>query len=108
MTTATLEKAPPKHETWEDWLPEGAPAPDQFLTRDELVDRLRRYGIDVDARDLRFWERSGVLPRPVKRRYNGATWALYPDWSSRPNGYLHLIRRVRQLQAEGYKLQQIA
>jgi len=106
--TAPPKKASAKRDTWEDWLPEGAPAPDRFLTRDELVDRLRHYGIDVDARDLRFWENSGVLPRPVKRRHNGATWALYPDWGVSPNAYLYLIRRLRQLQAAGQSLQQIA
>lgn len=93
-------QARPK-ETWRDWMPEGAPEPDQILTRDELVERLRYYNVDADTESLRFWEREGILPRPIRQRRNGATRTTYPDWM------IYLVRRIRQLQAEGFSLEQI-
>ncbi|MDP9358316.1 MAG: hypothetical protein M3R02_24120 [Chloroflexota bacterium] len=92
-------------ETWRDWMPDGAPDPDQLYTRDEIiemVDRLHVTGTDpVSAGDLRYWESLGILPRPVRRWHEGAARALYPSW------YAYLPRRVRILQRTGYSLDEI-
>jgi len=88
-------------QTWRDWMPEGTPEPDRILTRDELVERLRYYNIDADTESIRFWERAGILPRPIRQRRDGATRTTYPDWM------IYLVQRIRQLQAEGFSLEQI-
>jgi len=88
-------------QTWRDWMPEGTPEPKGLLSRDELVDRLRYYRIEADATDLRFWEQRGILPRPVRQRRDGAIRTTYPEW------VISLVRRIRQLQAEGFSLEQI-
>jgi DNA-binding transcriptional MerR regulator len=95
--------APPKstRETWRDWQPEGFPEPTVLYTRDELAHRLQSRGIDVSAGDLRYWESAGILPRTVRQWHKGATRSTYPEW------FGYLARRVRQLQSEGYTLQQI-
>lgn len=93
----------PKRETWRDWLPEVAPDPDELLTRDELIGRLRSWRVDATEADLRYWEYAGVLPRPVRRWHDGAVRALYPDW------FPHLVRELRRLQRrEGLTLEEIA
>jgi len=88
-------------ETWRDWMPEGAPEPERLLSRDELVDRLGYYHVEADATDLRFWEQKGILPRPVRQRRDGAMRTTYPEW------VISLVQRIRQLQAEGFSLEQI-
>ncbi|HEV2107659.1 MAG TPA: hypothetical protein VGR16_05305, partial [Thermomicrobiales bacterium] len=66
--------------TWLDVLPEGTPPLDidSFLTRDEVVEELTEQGVDVDAGTLVYWERIGLLPRPIRRHRGGAPRALYP------------------------------
>jgi len=88
--------------TWRDWLPKGAPAPDDLLTREEVLDRLRSWGVEATAADLRYWEYEGILPRAVRRQHAGAVRAVYPAW------FPHMVRRLRDLQAEGATLNEIA
>ena len=87
--------------TWRDWLPKGAPEPDDLLTREEVLDRLRSWSVEATVNDLRYWEYEGILPRAVKRQHDGAVRAVYPEW------FPHLVRHLRDLQAEGLTLNQI-
>ncbi len=85
-------------ETWREWQ-----APDiiepPLVTRAELLNTLDRLGLnDINERALRFWETKGVLPAPVRRRFNGATRALYPPWM------VNLVFSLRHLQARGFAL----
>lgn len=92
----------PNQETWVDWMPPGSPEPEGLLTRDELVDRLRRRGVDVTARTLAHWESVGALPRAVRRWRDGAPRALYPEW------IVGLAAQVRDLaQHEGLSLREV-
>ncbi|MDP9357099.1 MAG: MerR family transcriptional regulator [Chloroflexota bacterium] len=98
---------PPKEinkETWVDWVKDGAPdpSPEDLITRDELIDRLREAGIPITTRELRYWETEGALPRPVKRSHTGAIRAVYPTW------VLRLIPRLRTLRHQGVPLPEIA
>ncbi len=96
-------KSPPKSkpETWIDWHPKDIPMPTSLLTRDELLERLKAWGVEVETGDLRFWEYTGILPRPVRRRIEGATRAYYPPWM------MSMVRLLRELQAGGYPLRDI-
>ncbi len=89
-------------ETWRDWLPPGAPEAAPLLTRGDLLLRLQDEGIAATERDLRYWEREEILPRPIKQWHEGAVRALYPPWVT------NLIRELRRLQAEGLSLAEIA
>lgn len=85
--------------TWQDppWNERTSGIPDPLLlTRAEVLDEAQRLGLDVDERDLRYWEAEGILPRPLRRHYQGATRAVYPSW------YIDLIYKLRRLQ--GYNL----
>ncbi len=97
------ETAAANRETWIDWLSEGESEPDyeDLLTRDELLEDLRRREIEATDRDLKFWEYEGILPRPVRRWHKGAVRAVYPDW------YASLVWEIRSLQRHGYTLEQI-
>lgn len=88
----------PKHPTWRDWMPDGAPEPEEF-TRREILDMANamRLPKPITERDLRLWEQRGVLPRAIRRKH-----AMYPRW------YANLIRQVRLLQRQGYTLAEIA
>jgi DNA-binding transcriptional MerR regulator len=93
-------------ETWIDWLGPDDPEPDELYTRAEIVDRAnevaRPPGVKpVKGGDLQLWEKIGVLPRSVRRRHGDAQYALYPAW------HAYLARQVRQLQREGYSLDEI-
>lgn len=99
---ATEAPARSTRETWDDWLPPDGPADDRQLTRDELVAELRAFGVDVDADDFRFWESAGVLPRPIRRWYRGATRTMYPTIA------INAVMELRELQKRGYTLKQIA
>ncbi len=104
----TMPETTPKanRETWRDWLGPDDPEPDELYTRAEIVDRaneiVRPPGVKpVKAGDLQLWEKIGVLPRAIRRRRGDAQYALYPDWQA------SLVRQVRQLQREGYSLDEI-
>ncbi len=90
----------PLRQTWRDWAPD-APEPDELLTRDELVERLRAEDVAVRPQDFLFWQRKGVLPYPVKRRSGTATTAYYARWVA------GLVRELRRLQGQGYSLEEI-
>jgi DNA-binding transcriptional MerR regulator len=100
---------PSKHdtkETWKDWLSPDEPEPEILLTRQEIVDRANKIIAapplkPVKPSDLQLWEKIGVLPRGIRRRRGDAQYALYPEW------HAYMIRQVRQLQREGYSLDEI-
>ncbi len=92
-----------KQVTWRDppWSPVGAPEPDELMTRDELIEALNREGLGVSVGDLRNWQSAGVVPYAVKRWTGDATRGVYPGWM------VDVVRDLRRLQGEGYKLRQI-
>ncbi len=95
-------RAPTERETWADWIgPNDPDDPEPSLyTRAEIAEMAS--GIDpVTPDDIRYWEYQGVLPRSIRRRYAGATRAVYPAW------YAGLAREVRALQRQGHSLQDI-
>lgn len=99
-------KAPPKRETWEDWLPpegrdEGLLDAEPLLTREELVAELNSVGHDVTARDLVYWQTRGVIPYPTRENRHGKSIAVYPRWM------INLIHRLKSLQEEGRVLREI-
>ncbi|MDP9354398.1 MAG: hypothetical protein M3R02_03805 [Chloroflexota bacterium] len=91
-----------KRRTWRDWLPPGTPEPDTLLTRSELLDRLHADGIDVSTHDLDNWQTAGIIPYGVRRRHEGATRTLYPEWMADQICYL------RELQDEELPLPEIS
>lgn len=91
----------PKRETWRDWMPAGSTEPATLLSREELIERVNRFGAEVDEGDLRFWEYRAVLPRVVKRWSNGANRAYYPLWM------VSIVVFLRELQRAGLSLQEI-
>jgi len=104
MPTTVTAPAKPKQETWLDGLPDYLRdyPPDGLYTREEVIGSLRDRGIDVNEVTLVFWEKSRILPRPVRRRRDGAPRALYPPWA------VDAIAHLRGLQAQGRTLEQIA
>jgi hypothetical protein len=83
----TDEPQAPRKQTWEEWIPDGYPPPadDDLRTREEIMGALhamaeRGFGEDVSERTIRHWESLGILPSPVRRRFKGATRAVYPSW----------------------------
>jgi hypothetical protein len=95
----SAKEAKPK-ETWDDWFPPGMPEPPGLMTRDELINRLRDAGLNVTTSKLRFWEQKDVLPRPIRRRHEGATRALYPPWE------VAFIVAVKEMTQDGLTLEQ--
>ncbi len=88
--------------TWRDWLGTDEPEPAEVLTRDELLAALEREGLGVSVDDIRNWQLAGVIPYAVRRWRDGAVRGLYPGWM------VDVVRDLRRLQGEGYKLRQIA
>ncbi len=91
----------PKRETWRDWQPADSAEPATLLSREELIERVNRFGAEVDEGDLRYWEYQTVLPRVVKRWSNGANRAYYPLWM------VSIVVFLRELQRAGLSLQEI-
>ncbi len=89
-----------RRETWEAWQDRQAPPP-RLVTREETLALLAELGLRVTERDLRFWEARGVLPRPVRRWYEGATRAVYPRW------IVGLVLQLRYWQQEGLQLAEL-
>lgn len=89
-----------KRETWLDWMPEGAPMPD-LLSHDQLLEELHSRGVDLTSASFQHYRQRGVLPRPIRRRYEGVTQAVYPDW------FIPAIEHLRRLQSEGKSLEEI-
>jgi hypothetical protein len=102
MPAATNDRKTPPKQTWVDWLPPRAIPPlDTLLTREDVLDVLRERGVDVTEHDLRYWENEGILPRPVRQWFRGATRATYPGW------YVELVERLKWLQRQGSPLRLI-
>ncbi len=99
---ADRAKGQGNRETWRDWLPPGADVPAELLTREQILERLRRWRVEATEADLRYWEYEGILPRPVRQWHKGATRAVYPSW------FPILVRQLRRLQREGLNLGEIA
>ncbi len=98
-TTAKENRA-----TWFDDVPEyiqDYPV-EGLYTREEVIGSLANRGVDVNEVTLVFWEKQGILPRPVRRWRDGAPRALYPPWA------VDAIVHLRNLQAHGRTLEQIA
>ena len=98
---AAVAPPKPRQETWIDWLP----AADPTLTIEEVIDGLNQRGIDnVTIDNIRFWQRKGVLPAPIRRKLGqekGKARALYPPQA------VDAIAQVRALQHNGMKLRSI-
>jgi hypothetical protein len=88
-------------ETWIDWQIEGSPMPD-LLSHDQLLDELRDRGTSLTSASFQHYRQRGVLPRPIRRRYEGVTQAVYPSW------FIPAIEYLRQLQDQGKSLDEIA
>ena len=101
---STEAPAKEKDGTWRAWVPNGfpEPAPDDMLTRAELLEELRGRGIDIPERTLKFWQTRGLLPKPTRHWRDNATRSLYPDFYPRVVAYLH------GLQAAGTPMRQLA
>jgi len=85
-------------ESWTDWFPDAEPR----LTFHELDDRIRSMGLDpVAPSAMRFWQKQGLVPYPVRRRHGNAQYALYPFVA------LAVVERIRNLQRAGLSLVQI-
>jgi DNA-binding transcriptional MerR regulator len=93
-TTAKENRA-----TWFDGVPD-MPI-DAMFTRAEVLDSLQDRGVDVNEITLVYWEKSGVLPRPVRRHRDNAVRALYPPHA------VDAVQYVRDLQAKGHPLDAI-
>ncbi len=100
MPTAEKTTTPPK-ETWRDWMPKGAPDPD-LLSHDQLLEELRDRGTELSSASFQHYRQRGVLPRPIRRRYEGVTQAVYPSW------FIPAIEHLKALQATGHSLDEIA
>src|SRR5215212_2810021 len=90
-----------KQETWLDWWPDDEVIPEELLTRQRFVDRLRGEGVEVTVFDLMNWEKRGITPRPTRQRVGRTTHAMYHP------RVLEVIRTLRELQAEGRSLADI-
>jgi DNA-binding transcriptional MerR regulator len=90
--------------TWFDDVPDYLQdiPPDGLYTRQEVIGSLADRGVDVNEVTLVFWEKQGILPRPVRRWRDGAPRALYPPWA------VDAIAHLRALQSQGRTLEQIA
>ncbi len=121
MTTspspANMTETPPtekaKRQTWRDWMP---PMWDAYnlgdpplITRAELIDALRAENLDVSERTLRFWEQTGLLPRPTRGEQSGhgrGGPTLYPYWMpmvTRQLIHLRSAPSTERLGAEGIR-----
>ena len=70
-----------------------------FLTRDEILDRLKRdFNIKLTVRSFDHYRQIGLIP-PIHGRKNRK--GLYPDWTP------ELIKKIKDFQQEGSKLSDI-
>jgi len=90
--------------TWANWLPNTQPT----LTIDNVIDQVHARGghdaeiVTVDR--IRFWQRKGVLPAPIRRKPSiakGSARALYPSQT------VDAVLLILDLQSRGVKLRQI-
>jgi len=97
----SAETPKPNRETWRDWIAPGEPEPDDLLTRDELIDELRRQGYPVRPHDLQNWQSAGVIPYGVNRWHAGAVRTIYPIWM------IDLLRLLKTLRKNGHNMGEI-
>jgi DNA-binding transcriptional MerR regulator len=71
------------------------------LTRSEVIEQARALGAPITERNLRHWEAAGVIPRPVRRRYRGATRATYPPET------LKAILKAFELRRQGASIPEV-
>jgi DNA-binding transcriptional MerR regulator len=91
MPESTAKPAKPARLTWHDWMPPGSPPPEE-MSRVEFIDRLTAMYVDVRESDVRYWERTDVIPRPAKRWHDGTNHVYYPRFA------LFMIALLRALQ----------
>jgi hypothetical protein len=89
-----------KAPTWLDLMPANAPMP-ELLPRDEFLTRLRDRGIDLTSASFHYYRHRGILPRPIRRRVDGVTQAVYAPW------LIPVIQAIRDMQARGKSLDEI-
>jgi len=88
---------------WRVWQAEDAPDP-PLLTRTEVLALVERWKVvqpPVDERTLRYWEKQGLVPRPMRSYHAGATRSRYPSWVA------DLIAIIRLEQRAGRKLAEL-
>lgn len=85
----------PETKTWQDWYPAGKLEIFDLLSRDEMLEAANAAGCSATVSNLNFWFRTGVLPKPVRRRHSGRIRPTFPEW------YPRLVCYLRQLQEEG-------
>jgi len=88
-------------QTWRDWQHPNAPDPDPLLTRDQFLQHLDAKGIAADERNLLYWQSQDVIPYAERRRIGRVGYAYYPAWM------IDIVGALRDLQAEGAKLEEI-
>jgi hypothetical protein len=114
-------RASTERETWADIVPDVDTY--EHVTADELLDYVEEIlhphislppgdalsisappsATAVTLDTLRYWQKIGVLPHPVRRWHNGATRSLYPKVPA-----AMAMIDVLSLQDDGFTLQQIA
>ncbi len=95
------DEARRNQQSWADWMPEGAPAPTRLFSRDELLLALKEQNVELNPATFNYYRQRGALPRPIRRRYSGATQAVYPDWM------VDAVVYLRKLQDQGISLEEI-
>ncbi len=97
MPTAEKTATTPK-ETWRDWFPDSEPK----FPIGKLLELTHAMDIEpVDRSTLRFWQKIGLIPHPVRRRNGTGTIAMYPAVA------LAVIERIRNLQKAGLTLKEV-
>lgn len=74
-----------------------------YLSQDELLEQARELGLDLTERTLKFYTARGLVPRPEKKPFpaaDGRVAYFHRD-------VLRRLRRIEQLKAQGFKLEQI-
>jgi len=96
----TAEKPITKAPTWLDLMPANAPMP-ELLAHDELLAAVHDRGVELTSSGLEYYRLRTLLPRPIRRRHQGKTQAVYPSW------YVDAIVHLKRLQAQGQSLDEL-
>ena len=89
-----------KAPTWLDLMPADAPMP-ELLAHDELLAAVHDRGVELTSSGLEYYRHRTLLPRPIRRRHQGKTQAVYPSW------YVDAIVHLKRLQAQDQSLDEI-
>lgn len=88
----------PKRETWSDWLPDQPAA----VSIDGLVDLANRNpDANMDTSTIRYWQKVGILPNPIRKRVGSGVNSFYPLLA------VTFLNQIRSLQKEGLSLKDI-